>query len=114
MSARLPKKRRSTKLLDDRSVLVNLIRDMCYRYGLAMARFEFKGKMPKPSIDEFRERIVHHINLAETSLRKEFSESVRKPLEKAREMLSTRLRLDIEKIRNGINTEVERIYDSLK
>jgi hypothetical protein len=101
------------KLLNDRSVLVNVVRDLCYRYGLAMARFEFKGKSPKPSIDEFRERIVHHMALMETSLADKLSAPVGRSLEQARGMLSTRLKLDIEKIRNGVNAEVETIYDSL-
>jgi len=115
--ARNPSKKRRNppkKLLDDRSILVNLLRDMCYRYGLAMARFEFKGKLPKPSIDEFRERIAHHMNLIQSSLGKKFSENPRRSLEQANAMLGTRLRLDVEKIRNGVNTEVETVYDSLK
>lgn len=112
-----PRKKRQNlpkKSLDDRSILVNLLRDTCYRYALAMARFEFKGKLPKPPIDEFRERIVHHMNLMESSLGKKFSENAKRSLEQANAMLSTRLRLDVEKIRNGVNTEVETVYDSLK
>ena len=104
----------SKKSLDDRSILVNLLRDTCYRYGLAMAKFEFKGKLPKPSIDEFRERIAHHMNLIQSSLEKKFSENAKRSLKQASAMLATRLRLDVEKIRNGINMEVETIYDSLK
>lgn len=79
-----------------------------------MARFEFKGKMPKPSIDEFRERIVHHVNLAESSLLKPSSDRVDRSIEAVRKTLDKRLRIEIQKIRNGINTEVERVYDSLK
>ena len=111
-----PRKRQTSTraLLDERSVLVDLVRNVCYRYGLAMARFEFKGKIPKPSIDEFRERIVHHMNLIEDSLKDKFSKNVRKPLEPYREILNTRLKLDAEKIRNGANAEVEATYDSLK
>jgi hypothetical protein len=104
---------RSKKSLNDISILTNVIRDLCYRYGLAMAKFEFKGKGPKPSIDEFRERIVHHTALMETSFASKLPTPIRKPLEQARTMLSTRLKLDIEKIRNGANAEVETIYDSL-
>lgn len=101
-------------LLDYRSILVDLIRNVCYRYGLAMARYEFKGKTPKPSIDEFRERIAHHIGLMEASLKEKTSKEPRRPLERASEMLSIRLRLDVERIRNGLNTEVEAVYDSLR
>lgn len=79
-----------------------------------MARFEFKGKIPKPPIDEFRERIVHHINLAESSLVKASSEKMNKSIETVGKTLDERLRLEIQKIRNGINTEVERVYDALK
>ena len=78
-----------------------------------MARFEFKGKDPKPSIDEFRERIVHHIDLTESSVAKAFPVNARESLEKAGKMLKKRLELEIEKIRNGVNSEVETVYDSL-
>jgi hypothetical protein len=105
--------RRSKKLLNDISVLTNVIRDLCYRYGLAMARFEFKGKSPKPSIDEFRERIVHHTALMETSFTNKLPTPIERPLKQARTMLSTRLKLDMEKVRNGANAEVETVYDSL-
>ena len=78
-----------------------------------MARLEFKGKIPKPSIDEFRERIVHHMFTIEASMRNKLSKGVEKSLEQAKDMLNTRVRLDAQKIRNGIISEVETIYESI-
>ncbi len=95
----------------EKGLFVDVIRDACYRYGIAMARFEFKGKIPKPSIDEFRERIVHHIGLIEDSLKERILKNSGKNLEQVGKMLSAKLRLDSDKIRNGINLEVDNIYE---
>jgi len=95
----------------EKGLFVDVIRDACYRYGIAMARFEFKGKIPKPSIDEFRERIVHHIGLIEDSLKEKTLRNSGKTLEQVSKMLSAKLQLDSDRIRNGINLEVDNIYE---
>ena len=95
----------------EKMVFVDIIRDVCYRYGIAMARFEFKGRITKPSIDEFRERIVHHIGLIENSLKEKTLKKAGKPFEQIGERLSAKLKLDCDKIRNGINLEVDNIYE---
>ena len=103
-----------SRRVNPRTILVDLVRDLSYRYGLAMARFEFKARTPKPSIDEFRERIAHHINLMEASLKDRLSGDIERSLKQTGDILNRRLRLDVEKIRNGVNAEVEAVYESLK